>query len=286
MENYANEISLKDIVRSALKEDIGTGDITTDTLIPFNKRVKAILIARDNLVVCGLDVAKLVFKTLDKDIKFRSLVKEGDFVKANKRLAVISGKARAILACERVALNFLCLLSGVATKTKKFVQAVRPYKAKILDTRKTIPGLRLLEKYAVRIGGGYNHRFRLDEMVLVKDNHLKLVKKYRNLRDLEKIGKKYQIEIEAKDLKEFREALKLKPDIIMLDNMGIEDIKKAVKIRNYRLPITGYRLPKLEASGRVTLKNIRKIAATGVEMISIGELTHSVNSVDISLEIL
>jgi len=192
------------------------------------------------------------------------------------------------LAAERAALNLLTHLCGVATKTKEFVNQIKPYKAKILDTRKTTPGLRLLEKYAVRIGGGFNHRFCLDEMILIKDNHLKVIgdklwatgiKKAQ-----EKFAGKYKIEIEVNNLRDLKKALKIKPDIIMLDNMSLKEIKKAVKLRN-NLFIDPRLSPNLEVSGRVNIKNIRKFASTGVEMISIGELTHSVKSVDISLEI-
>jgi nicotinate-nucleotide pyrophosphorylase (carboxylating) len=182
-----------------------------------------------------------------------------------------------------VALNFLSLFSGIATKTRAYVNKVKPYKVKIMDTRKTIPGLRALEKYAVRIGGGYNHRFKLDEMLLIKDNHLKVTKGYSRL---PKVTKGYKFEIEVKNLKEFKEALKLSPDIIMLDNMKAEGIKKAVNIRNHLCLKSSHPKPQLEASGGINLGNVRKIAACGVEMISVGELTYSPASVDISLEIL
>jgi nicotinate-nucleotide pyrophosphorylase (carboxylating) len=177
-------------------------------------------------------------------------------------------------------LNFLSLLSGIATKTRAYVDKVKPYKAKILDTRKTIPGLRELEKYAVRIGGGFNHRFSLDEMVLIKDNHLKIIGSYNKLKCGLRI-EGHKIELEVKNLKEFKGALKLKPDMIMLDNMSIKDVRKAVLIKQQARHKT-----LLEASGGITLKNVRKIAAAGVETISVGALTHSVGSVDISLEIL
>ena len=184
-------------------------------------------------------------------------------------------------------MNFLSLLCGVATKTRAYADKVKPYKARILDTRKTIPALRELQKYAVRIGGGYNHRMRLDEMVLVKDNHLKIIgdrlwvigfKEIKN-----KISSRIQTEVEVKTLKEFRKALKIKPDIIMLDNMNIKDIKKAVRIKNNLPPATCHLPPKLEVSGGITLNNVRGIAKTGVDMISVGALTHSVQAIDISL---
>jgi nicotinate-nucleotide pyrophosphorylase (carboxylating) len=281
--NYIKEPDIKDIIINALKEDIGAGDITTQMIIPKAKIVRAVLLAKEGCVVCGLGIAALVFKTQDKNIRFKPLVREGNLVKKGKIIARISGKAKNILSAERVALNFLSHLSGISTKTRNFVKRVKPYKAKIMDTRKTIPGLRNLEKYAVRIGGGFNHRLSLDEMMLIKDNHIKVLGGIDRLRN---IGGKYKLEIEVKNLPEFKKAIKLKPDIIMLDNMSVKDIRKAVQIRNYRLPITDYRLPKLEASGGITLKNVKQIASTGVEMISIGGLTHSLKSVDISLEVL
>jgi nicotinate-nucleotide pyrophosphorylase (carboxylating) len=217
----------------------------------------------------------------DKNIKFKPMVEEGAFVKKGKIIAHIYGKTRSILTAERVALNFLSFLSGISTETRKFVDAVRPYKVKIMDTRKTIPGLRLLEKYAVRMGGAFNHRMRLDEMLLIKDNHLKVIKNYKALKGLLRKAKKYKVELEVKNLKEFKEALKLQPDIIMLDNMSIKNIRKAVQIRNK----LAHKAPKIEASGGIMLKNVKRIASCKVDMISIGALTHSVNSVDISLEI-
>ena len=274
--NYAKDKEIKEIIRQALKEDIGKKDITTELIIPKNKIVNAILLAKENCVVCGLGIAGFVFKTQDARIKIKPQVKDGAAVKKEKVLARISGRAASILTAERVALNFLTLLSGIATKTKEFVEAVKPYKAKIMDTRKTIPGLRYLQKYAVRTGGGYNHRMKLDEMVLVKDNHLKVIQNYRNLPIF---TYSYRVELEVKDLQEFKQALRLKPDIIMLDNMKLRDIKKAIILRKAIMP-------KIEVSGNVNLNNIREIAKTGVDSISVGALTHSVKAIDISLEIL
>lgn len=268
----------KHLIREALKEDIGKKDITTQFIIPKNKYIKAILLAKEDCVVCGLKVARLVFKIKDKNIKFKPLISEGQKIKKGRIIARLQGQARPILTAERVALNFLGHLCGIATKTRKYAQAVKPYKIKIMDTRKTTPGLRNLEKYAVRVGGGYNHRFRLDEMLLVKDNHLKVMQGYKKL---PKIAGDYKFEAEVKNLKEFRQALKLKPDIIMLDNMSIKDMSRAVQIKD-----SLSKAPKLEASGGIMLKNIRRIASTGIDMISLGALTHSVNSIDISLEVL
>jgi len=295
--SYTKDLDIRGIVAFALKEDIGARDITTEMLIPRNKFVKAILIAKEDCLICGLSLASLVFKLQDKNIKFKPLVSEGKLVKKGRVIARIQGQAKGILTAERVALNFLSFLSGIASKTRRFVEEVKPYKVnpalsatkrrhivrkggvKIMDTRKTIPGLRLLEKYAVRIGGGFNHRLSLDEMILVKDNHLKIIKGYQGLF---RFSRGCRVELEVKSLKEFQRALKLKPDIIMLDNMSLKDIKEAVRIKN-SLP---YPIPKLEASGGITLRNVKQVASTGVDMISIGDLTHSVDSVDISLEIL
>lgn len=274
---------LQQVVRAALGEDIGERDITTEAIIPKHKLVKAILVAKEKGVVCGINIAGLVFKLRDKSVKFRPLVKDGEKIRKGKVLAEVLGGAQSILSAERVALNFLSLLSGVATKTRMFVHKVKPHKVKIMDTRKTLPGLRELEKYAVRIGGAYNHRMRLDEMLLIKDNHLKVAK---GCQRLPEVARGYKIEIEVKNLKEFREALKLKPDVIMLDNMNIDAMKKAVKIRNSSQPLNPHPSPKIEASGGTTLKNIKRVASCGIDMISVGALTHSVDSLDISLEIL
>jgi nicotinate-nucleotide pyrophosphorylase (carboxylating) len=252
--------------------------------------VKAILLAKEDCVACGLGIAAEVFKVQDKNIRFKPLILDGQKIRKGRVIARIFGRAQSILTAERVALNFVSLLSGVATKTRVYVDKTKPYKVKILDTRKTIPGLRELERYAVRIGGGHNHRMRLDEMVLIKDNHLKVIGDrlwvigFKEIK--KKISPKIQIEVEVKTLKEFKKVLKINPDIIMLDNMNINSIKKAIKIRNNLSPDTYHPTPKLEASGGISLKNVKKIASCGVEMISIGALTHSFASVDISLEIL
>jgi len=286
MMSYVNELDIENIIKRALREDIGRKDITTQIFIPKKKLVKAIILAKQPCVACGLGIAGLVFKTKDRNLKFKSMARDGEKVRSGKVLARVTGKAQSILAAERVALNFLSLLSSVATKTRKFVEAAKPYKAKIVDTRKTIPCLRSLEKYAVRIGGGYNHRFKLDEMILVKDNHLELLRGIQALQGLTTVKRKYPVEIEVKSLKEFKQALKLKPDIIMLDNMSVQDMKMAVKMRNLSGARNQQPPVKLEASGGVTLRNVKKVAACGVEWISVGALTHSVDSVDISMEIL
>lgn len=280
--NCVNDLEVKFTVASALKEDIGKRDITTEDSVPKNKAAKAAILAKEDFVVCGLNIASLAFRLYDKNIKFKPLLTEGAFAKKGQVIAAVSGKARSILTSERVALNLLSLLCGISTKTRLFVEAVKPHKVKIIDTRKTIPGLRILQKYAVRMGGGYNHRMRLDEMYLVKDNHLAII---RDLSALKKLKRNYDLEIEVKNLKEFKDALKLSPEIIMLDNMSVGDIRKAVRIRNSLSGKSHQKTPKLEASGGITLKNVREVASCGVDMISVGALTHSVKSVDISLEI-
>jgi nicotinate-nucleotide pyrophosphorylase (carboxylating) len=271
------------VIRHALVEDIGRGDITTQLTIPEDKEIKAQIIAKQDCLICGIGVAECVFQTVDKAAKFQPLVKEGRRIKKGKVVAKLEGKARGILAGERVALNLLTMLSGVATKTRRFVQAIEPFKTKITDTRKTMPGLRELQKYAVRVGGGFNHRISLDEMILIKDNHLKVTDGFDRLPS---VPKGFKIEIEVGNLDEFRHALRFKPDVIMLDNMSIADIREAVKIRNNTEFKSHHPPTKLEASGGVSLENVREVASTGVEIISVGELTDSLEAVDMSLEVI
>ncbi|MDD5567811.1 MAG: carboxylating nicotinate-nucleotide diphosphorylase [Candidatus Omnitrophica bacterium] len=270
------------IVRHALIEDIGRGDITTQLTIPKDKTITAHILLKEKAVVCGMDVAKHVFKAVDSSIIFKGLVEDGKEVKPIKTIARISGKATSILSSERVALNLLSLLSGIATKTKEYVEHIEPYKAKITDTRKTLPGLRDLQKYAVRVGGGHNHRMGLDEMILIKDNHIKVTEGYEKLPS---IPKGYKIEVEVQNLDEFKHALYFKPDVIMLDNMSLEDMKEAVKIRNNTEFKSHHPPTMLEASGGVDFNSVRKIASLGIDIISIGELTNSVKGVDMSLEV-
>ncbi len=273
---------LDSLIRHALFEDIGSGDITTQLTIPKNKIVKAVLVAKEDFLICGLGVIERVFTLVDKDISFTALVHEGHLVKKGKTIARIEGKAHGILSSERVGLNILSLLSGIASKTREYVSRIEPYKTKITDTRKTLPGLRALQKYAVRIGGGFNHRMGLDEMILIKDNHLQVMDGYTAL---PKVPKGYKIEIEVQNLNEFKHALRFKPDVIMLDNMEFEDVKKAVEIRDNTLFNSHHPRTKLEVSGGVNLDNVKQMASTGVDIISIGDLTHNVRSVDISMDI-
>ncbi|MFH1281185.1 MAG: carboxylating nicotinate-nucleotide diphosphorylase [Candidatus Omnitrophota bacterium] len=278
-----NDQKLKAIIKRALAEDIGRGDITTQLSIPKRVSIKAKIIAKEDFLLCGINFAAEIFKTVDASLKFEAKTKEGKQAFNMDTLATITGKAGSILTAERVALNLLSLLSGIANKTSKFVKEIEPFKTKITDTRKTIAGLRELQKYAIRIGSGYNHRMRLDEMVLIKDNHLKIMGCYTKL---PKVPRGCKIEIETQTLKEFLHALSFRPDIIMLDNMKFEDMRKAVVMRN-NLKSHGQSCSTLlEASGGIHLGNVKKIASSGVDIISIGELTDSIESVDISLEVI
>lgn len=295
------------IIKLALKEDIGKGDVTTNILFPSPRKVMARIIAGESGVICGLCTVIEIFKILDRRTRVIRKAQGGDKIRKTQVVCIIKGDARKILAGERTALNFLSRLSGVATLTRKYADAVRPYKVKILDTRKTMPGLRELEKYAVTCGGGVNHRMGLYDQVLVKDNHIavyksevrgqrtedrgilkEIIKKIRKNKEKKGIirgHKGIKIEIEVENLREFKEALDAGPNIIMLDNMSIRNINRAVSMRN-AISRGGVTPPLLEVSGGVTLNNVRNIAATGVDMISIGALTHSAPSIDFSLEII
>jgi nicotinate-nucleotide pyrophosphorylase (carboxylating) len=268
------------IIEQALLEDIGTGDITTKSIIPSNLKAKGIIKTSEEGVVAGLGIACLVFKKLDSDITFQEQIKDGTKVARGKVLAEITGPARTILNGERVALNFLQRMSGIATITSKFCQKVKDFPARIVDTRKTTPGLRILEKYAVRMGGGYNHRFGLYDAVLIKDNHIAVAGGIKSAVNFvrKQISHTVKIEVEVENLSQFQEALEMKVDIIMLDNMNLDTMKEAVKMVKGKVLI--------EASGGITLEKARKIAQTGVDLISIGALTHSVKSMNISMEII
>lgn len=287
-------------IKNALQEDIGSGDITSQIIIPKDKKVNAELLLKEKAVVCGLDIARQVFRAVDSSIKFQPKSKDGNLEKPGKIIARIEGNARSILKAERTALNLLSHLTGVSTLTGAFVEAVRPYKARIYDTRKTTPGLRMLEKYAVKTGGGYNHRMGLYDGILIKDNHIAsaacpersrgVARSPSSVRALAEAAKKkrpkgLKVEIEVINLAEFKEALKANPDIIMLDNMRINDIKEAVRIRERQSARAPEHKTLIEVSGGVNLTNVRAIAASGVDIISIGALTHSAPAVDISLEV-
>lgn len=269
----------KSIVLQALREDIGDGDVTTLATIPKSQVLYGEFLAKDFGVISGLDVVKSVFKLLDKKIKFENYVNNGSLVKRGQILASIEGRGIAILTGERVALNFLQRMSGIATTTKQYVDMVKGTKAVILDTRKTAPGLRVFDKQAVRDGGGKNHRFGLYDMFLIKDNHIvasgSITKAIHNVRKSNK--QSLPIEIEVNNFHQLQEALLQKPDRIMLDNMSLKEIYEAVKFVAGQVAI--------EVSGGVNLKTVFAIAKTGVDYISVGALTHSVKALDISLEI-
>ena len=268
---------INQILENALHEDIGSGDITTNLLFPYDAECKAIILAKEEGLVAGLPIAEMVFRKLDKDIVWSEEKKDGDKVEPNQVLAGVSGSQKAVLTGERVALNFLQRLSGIATLTSRFVKAIHGLPVKILDTRKTTPGLRILDKYAVRVGGGFNHRFGLYEEVLVKDNHIKLVGGITRAVNIlrERAVARRRIEVEASTISEVEEALNVGADVIMLDNMSPKMIKEAVGL------IKGKAL--IEVSGGVTLENVREIAETGVDFISVGLLTHSPEALDIGL---
>jgi len=273
-------ILIDKIIEQALLEDIGTGDITTESIIPSNLKAKGIIKTSEEGVVAGLDIVFLVFKKLDSEICFQPKIKDGNKILPGEILAEITGSAQTILKGERVALNFLQRMSGIATITFKFCQKAKDFPVRIVDTRKTTPGLRILEKYAVRMGGGYNHRFGLYDAVLIKDNHIAVAGGIRSAVNSvrKQISHTAKIEVEVKNLSQLQEALKVQVDIIMLDNMDLDTMKEAVKMAKGKAII--------EASGGITLEKVRKIAQTGVDLISVGALTHSVKALDISMEIL
>ena len=273
-----NAFEIDKIILTGLKEDMPFGDITTDNLIDDTSQSEALLIAKDTGVIAGIDIAKRVFEIIDKDIIFDKKIEDGHRVKPGDVIAQIKGNTRALLKGERTALNLLQRLSGIATKTRELCEKIKDTNSKVVDTRKTTLGLRALEKYAVKVGGGYNHRFSLSDGVMIKDNHIKAaggikeaVKKIRK-----KIPHTIKIEVETETLEQVEEALEAGADIIMLDNMGVDKVRKAVKI------INGSAIS--EASGNVNLDSIVEIAKTGVDIISVGSLTHSVSAFDISMK--
>ncbi len=276
MKNSIDFQHLKKFIENALEEDIGAGDITTNAIISKRETATGKVIAKDDLIICGLEIFNYVFLCLDKKLVIDHKFLDGKKAQDGDILLSFSGNTRALLSGERVALNILQRLSGIATLTAKFVKKV-PESVKILDTRKTTPGLRTLEKYAVRCGGGFNHRFGLYDAVLIKDNHIKAAGSI--TRAVEKIRKKIlhplKIEVEVKNMEEVKEAIQTKCDIIMLDNMSPAYTKEAIKAINGKA--------KVEISGNIGLHNIQKIAEIGIDFISIGALTHSAPAVDISM---
>jgi len=274
-----------EIVNRALDEDVGRGDITSRSIVRFGLNARGSFIAKQDLVLAGLEIADLVFGWFDEYIQIESTAADGEEIKAGKVFARVIGDAQMLLSAERVALNFLQHLSGIATVTRQFVQAIAGTKAKIVDTRKTTPLLRILEKYAVTVGGGSNHRMGLDDGVLIKDNHLAMAGSVLDAvrRAREVVGHLHKIEVEVATLEQVKEALDARADILLLDNMTPEMVEQAVKIVNEREDDDRSTL--LEASGGINLSNVRRYAEAGVDLISIGALTHSAPSVDISFKI-
>lgn len=272
-------MDLRELIREALKEDISSADITTDSIIPEDMKGKAVLLVKEDCVISGLEVFSAVFEELGGvDIEFN--VSDGDMVPSNTEAAFLKGNLRSILKGERTALNFIMHLSGVATLTRRFVEAVENTGVKIVDTRKTLPLMRLLEKKAVRDGGGFNHRFSLSDGVLIKDNHIAVAGSVAKAVELARknVHHLIRIEVEVQKLFQIEEAIEAGADVIMLDNMEEEDIRRAIEIVRGRV--------KVEVSGGVNLENIKKIAQYKPDFISIGKLTHSAKGIDMSLEII
>ncbi len=303
---------IRTIVKIALREDIGRGDITTDLLVPETRRVKANIVARESGVVAGIGVAEEVFKAVEsliirrkrrkkkriKGIEFKKIMEDGSKVKKGETIAEVRGSAQVVLTGERTALNFLQHLSGIATLTQKYAQAMKSTrlqgKTGIYDTRKTLPGLRYLEKYAVSCGGGYNHRMGLYDMVLIKDNHWRIAgtrPRERapsgwNLQEIrEKIPQGMKVEVEVDSLRQLKRVLTMDVDIIMLDNMRLPMLKKAIRMVEVAGDRKRTKSPAIEVSGRINLNSIKQIARLGVDRISVGEITHSARALDISLEV-
>jgi nicotinate-nucleotide pyrophosphorylase (carboxylating) len=278
----SNVNQLKRAVEIALEEDTSFGDITSELTVPLDRQARGRFVAKDNGVVSGLDVVREVFRQVDATVCFNPSVHDGDRIATGDTIGTISGPARSILMGERVALNFLQRLSGVATATARYVEAVRETNAHIIDTRKTTPGMRFLEKRAVRHGGGHNHRIGLSDGILIKDNHLAAIGGPRRIASAVQAAKAnaphtLRVEVEVTSLDELAEALDAGPDAVLLDNMSIEEMTIAVQRTAGRA--------RLEASGGITLDTVREVALTGVDLISVGALTHSSRALDISLEL-
>jgi len=279
MINKKEKEAADNLINLALSEDVGSGDITTDNLIPSAMRKKAYMIAKSDGVIAGLEVAEMVFKKLDDTLLWEPKIKDGTFVKKGTIIVKFEAGYRAILTGERTALNFLQRMCGIATQSANCVKAVANYKCIILDTRKTLPGFRLLDKYSVKTGGANNHRIGLFDMVMIKDNHIEvaggIIPAVEQIR--KKITPKIKIEVETTNLQQVKEALSVNVDIIMLDNMDNKTMAEAVILINGKA--------KTEASGNMTKERLREVAATGVDFISMGNLTHSVEAMDISQRI-
>ena len=270
---------IKPLIEFAFREDIGSGDITSNSIIPGELIAQASMKAKSSGIIAGLSVAEYVFRLLDPSVVWQPLIKDGDQVNDGEIIVRIKGSYRSLLTGERTALNFLQRISGIATATSKYVEVLKGTHTQILDTRKTVPGFRILDKYGVKMGGGTNHRIGLYDMVLIKDNHIKIAGGIKNavIQVRKNIKEGIKIEVETTDLQEVRQALEMGVDMIMLDNMTNKMMAEAVTI------IKGN--AKIEASGNMTLERVKEVAATGVDFISIGALTHSVKAMDISMNI-
>ncbi|MEC0126462.1 carboxylating nicotinate-nucleotide diphosphorylase [Paenibacillus pabuli] len=275
-------VGLIESIKSWLREDVGAGDVTTSVTIPAGSQSKAIIHAKDNGIIAGITVAELVFQVVDPGLVFTPMVKDGDAVKSGTILAEVEGSTHSLLTGERLALNLLQRMSGIATRTRTYVDALNGLSTRLVDTRKTTPGHRLLEKYAVRVGGGSNHRFGLYDAVMIKDNHIKgaggITEAVQRARAI--IPHTMTIEVETENLEQVKEALQSGADIIMLDNMHPDQMREAVSLIHEQAPHV-----KVEASGNVSLDTIRGIAESGVDVISVGRLTYSFESLDISLDL-
>ncbi|MBU4185982.1 MAG: carboxylating nicotinate-nucleotide diphosphorylase [Proteobacteria bacterium] len=271
--------SIEHLIKIALEEDIGPGDITTENLIDKDLKGIGEIVAKEPIVIAGLDVARQVFEQLDSDISFKPNFKDGDFIEKGNIVLEVEGKLRALLMGERTALNFLQRLSGIATHVRSYVEKLGNKNVRLVDTRKTTPGLRVLEKYAVSIGGAHNHRMGLYDGVLIKDNHIAVCggikKAIERIKD--KLSHLVKIEVEVSDLDEVKEAIEAGADVIMLDNMDIDHIKEAIDFIKRKAVV--------EISGGITIDRLNQLADTGVDIISAGALTHSARSVDISMRI-
>ena len=271
--------SIKHLIEIALKEDISSGDITTESLVAPELEGQGVIVAKEPLVIAGLDVARQVFEQLDSEIIFNSVYNDGDALAEGSIVAEVKGKLRALLMGERTALNFLQHLSGIATHVRSYVSELQNTNVRLVDTRKTTPGWRVLEKYAVRVGGAYNHRMGLYDGVLIKDNHIAVCggvqKAVEGIR--KQVSHLVKIEVEVADLDQVKEALEAGVDVIMLDNMNIHQVKDAVALIDGRAAV--------EVSGGVTQSNLKQLADTGVDIISAGALTHAARGVDLSMRI-
>lgn len=274
-----HDFIIEKYIKQALEEDISSGDITTDSVCDDDTFVKAVLNSRSAGVVCGINVFRMVFKILDPKITVKRLVKDGDKISAGQDLAIIEGHARGILTGERTALNFIQRMSAISTMANQYQEAIKPYKAQIVDTRKTTPNFRLFEKYAVKVGGGALHRFNLSDCVMLKDNHIKMVGSITEAvnKVRTQTSHAHKIEVEVDTMEQMQEALAIGADIIMLDNMDIEAMKKAVEIINGRAIV--------EASGNVSLETVKAVAATGVDIISTSAIQTKAGTLDIGLDI-